>query len=573
MSTQGIQLADLSHIFRALNEISSNVGQLRHDVGDVDGKIDVTQKELELLRDSFTAFVAADLRAKEVQLAETRQVKVRQELETKYGHYATIRRHATGILQAADLSLVRQETIAWATEELMLRAPGYWLAPALLALAAWLRDDQFLATKAIAEAARRDDEKTSLFLALIGRRASKPNVCREWLDRYFAMQDPSHLDRQTVVLVDALASGVFGVEVRQTCSTRLAGWVQELSQRPDFVAEQRRAWGVALMSKSSSSDHSGDYRYLAKHSATWPDLQKALNGAQAHSAILDHFSNIFNGQITPSPSLEAAVDELLTKLVSNFDDEELPLRRADRLLELVIQENGDKAAAQAKFSMEGSALDETVSFTQLLTNAAMHPETSHASRATQRLAISVSRGWIKEAYADVVAALRQSVPVRAKIAIEGWEGETGDGSNEAELLGSMRAFFEKKKQEKLASLQFGAGHWFGVVCGVALTLFGAVTQAWILSIIGVGILVWLGVSWSNLNTARQKLEADHATFVHGCEATLKACLSEVFEWRCEYARLDGVSAEVSALFERLSPSQHIQTAHDTARQIAATATA
>ena len=570
MSTQGIQVADLSHIFRALNEISSNVGQLRQGVSDVDGKIDVTQKELELLRDSFTAFVAADSRAKEVQLAETRQVKVRQELETKYGHYATIRRHATGILQAADLSLVRQETIAWATEELMLRAPSYWLAPALLSLAAWLRDDQPLATKAIAEAARRDDEKTSLFLALIGRRAAKPTVCREWLDRYFAMQDPAHLDRQTVVLVDALASGVFGTEVRQTCSMRLATWVQELGQRPDFVAEQRRAWGAALVSKTPSGNHSDEFRYLAKHSTTWGDLNKALNGAAVHGAILDHFNGIFNGQIVPSPSLEAAVDELLTKLVSNFDDEELPLRRADRLLELVIQEDGDKTAAQAKFDLESSALEEGVSFTQLLTNAAMHPETSHASRATQRLAISVSRGWIKEAYGDLVAALRQSIPSRVKIAIEGWEGETTDGSNETELLDAMRAFFEQKKQEQLARLQFGAGHWFGLACGVALTLFGAVTQAWILAIIGAGILVWLGVTWSNLAPARQKLEADHAAFVQSCESILKACLSEVVEWRREHARKDGVSAEVTGLLERLAPSQHMQTAHDTARQISAT---
>lgn len=571
MSNQAIQLADLSHIFRALNEISTGVVQLRGDVTDVDQKVATTQGELQLLREAFSDFVAADLRAKEVQLAETRQVKVRQELETKYGHYATIRRHATGVLQAADLSLVRQETITWATEELMLMAPGYWLAPALLALGAWLRDDQELATKAIAEAARRDDEKTSLFLALIGRRAGRTQVCRQWLDRFFAMQDPTRLDRQTVVLVDALASGVFGVEVRQTCSTRLASWVEELGQQVDFVAEQRRAWGVALMSKTSSKDRVSDYRYLAKHSPTWDALQKSLNGAAAHGAILEHFKAIFDGQIVPSPSLQAAVDEFLNKLVSNFDDEELPLRRSDRLLELVIQENGDKAAAQAKFDAESSALEEHVSFMQLLTNAAMHPETSHASKATQRLAISVSRQWIKEAYSDVLAALRQSVPVRIQIALEGWEGETTDGSNETELLGSLGAHFDQLKKEKLAALQFGAGHWIGAAGGAALLLFGAASQAWIVAIIGAALLVGMGITWSNQNTARQKLEAEHTAFVQSCEGMLKACLSEVVEWRREYVRADATSEEVTTIFERLSPSQHIHTAHDTSRQITATA--
>ncbi len=570
MSNQAIQLAGLSHIFRTLNEISAGVVQLRGDVTGVNQRIETTRSELHLLRDAFSDFVASDLRAKEVQLAETRQVKVRQELETKYGHYATIRRHATGILQAADLSLVRQETIVWATEELMLRAPGYWLAPALLALGAWLRDDQGLANKAIAEAARRDDEKTSLFLALIGRRAGRTQVCRQWLDRFFAMQDPARLDRQTVVLVDALASGVFGVEVRQSCSTRLASWVEELGQKADFVAEQRRAWGVALMSKTSSKDRASDYRYLAKHSPTWDELQKSLNGAASHGAILEHFNGIFQGQIVPSPSLEAAVDEFLTKLVSNFDDEELPLRRSDRLLELIIQEDGDKVAAQAKFDAESSALEEHVSFMQLLTNAAMHPDSSHSSVATQRLAISVSRHWIKEAYSDVLAALRQSVPVRIRLALEGWEGETTDGSNEGELLGSLGEHFERLKKQKLAALQFGPLHWFVVACGAVLLLFGGASQAWVLAILGAALLVGVGLTWSNQNVARQKLEAEHAAFVGSCEGILKAFLSEVVEWRREYARADATSEEVSALFERLSPSQHIQTVHDTSRQIAAT---
>ena len=571
MSNQAIQLADLSHIFRALNDISAGVGQLRSDVTDVDQRIEVTHNELQLLRDSFTAFVAADGRAKQVQLAETRQVKVRQELETRYGHYATIRRHATGILQAADLSLVRGETLAWASEELMLRAPGYWLAPALLAIAAWLRDDPELAHKAIAEAARRDDEKTSLFLALIGRRAGRTHVRKAWLDRYFAMQDPARLDRQSVVLVDALASGVFGVEVRQSCSTRMATWVEELGQQPDFVAQQRRAWGEALMSKTSSADRSSDYRTLSKHSPTWDEVQKSLNGAASHAAILEHFTGIFRGQIVPSPSLQGAVDEFLVKLVSNFDDEELPLRRNDRLLELIIAQDGDKAAAQAKFDLESSALDEEVSFMQLLTNAAMHPETSHACVATQRLAISVSRHWIKEAYADVLAALRQSVPVRVKIALEGWSGETTDGSNEAELLGSLGAHFEELKRQKLAALAFGPLHWFVVACGVGLLLFGAAAQAWFLSIVGAGLLAALGATWMNQNSARQKLEAEHEGWVQSCEGILKACLSEVVEWRREQARADAVSEDVTALFERLSPSQHIQTAHDTARQITTTA--
>ena len=76
-----------------------------------------------------------------------------QELESTFGHYATIRRHTTGILQAADISVVRTSTISLATEQMMLAAPRYWLAPGLVALAAWLADNRTLAERALAESA------------------------------------------------------------------------------------------------------------------------------------------------------------------------------------------------------------------------------------------------------------------------------------------------------------------------------------------------------------------------------------------------------------------------------------
>lgn len=562
-------MADLSHIFRALSDLNSGISSVQTDVADVDGKLVATRGELALLQRQFGEFLNADRRAKEIQLAETRQVKVRQELENKYGHYATIRRHATGILQASDLTLVRQETIACATEELMLLAPGYWLAPALVGLSAWLRDDRDLAERAIAEATRRDDEKCSLFLALLGRRADRPDVCRRWLDRYLEMQDPTQLDRQCVVLIDALASGVFGVEVRQKCSQRLAQWVQELTGRPNFVDEQRRQWTDALLSKSSSVDRQHSYPYLSKYSPTWGELQKSLNSANTHSAIMGHFNGIFAGEIQASASLQSEVDALLTKLVTHFDDEELPLRRTDRFLELIIQEGGDRDAATAKSDLEATTLDEQISFMQLLTNAAMHPETSHASLATQRLAVSASRHWIKEAYADLLAAFRQAVPTKIALNIEGFQGETRDGSNERELIADMQAHFERLKQEKLASLQFGVGQWAIVAGGAIALLFGLGTAQSFISIIGVGLLVWAGVVYWNQHTAREKLEVEHAQFVAACEGILKATLSETVEWQREHARLDAVSENVTALLERLAASQHIQTKHDTSRQIAA----
>ncbi len=143
-------------------------------------------------------------------------MQVRQELEQKYGHYEIVRRTTIGILQADDLGVVKKETISTATEELMLSTPNYWLAPCLVALAAWINDQPELAEKALREGIRRDDEKTSLFFALICRRADRMSACLKWTQRYLVNQDETKLDRKTIIVLDAFASGLLGADLEST---------------------------------------------------------------------------------------------------------------------------------------------------------------------------------------------------------------------------------------------------------------------------------------------------------------------------------------------------------------------
>ncbi len=567
MSTERIiHLADLTFIHNSLGNIRDDIGAVYNQVDSVGQEVANTRSELSRLEQAFTDFVAADAQAKELSLAETRQVKIRQELETKFGYYSEVRRQATGILQAADISVVRQETINAATENLMLSAPRYWLAPALVALAAWLGDNKPLAEKALAEAIRRDDEKTSLFFALITRRATRVNGCRIWLDRYFGMQDPTKLDRQSVVLVDALASGVFGTEIRGICAKRLESWIDELSQRVGFVEEQRGQWTNGLRSKIPTTDNANRYKHLQQYSPTWPQLNQALNGAAMQAVVLDHFRAIFDGAIPPSPNLLVAVDDLLDKLVKNFDDEELPLRRDDRLYQLIIDESGDKATAKRRFELESKALDEQVSFTQLLTNAAMHPEMSHASKATQRFAIALSKAWIKDAHQDLLASIRASMPNQVEIGIEDWQAQTKNGENEKELAASLAGHIDRRKEDALKNAKLGFQHWAALVFGIGFLLMG-VSGGFLFLALGAGCLIWFFTAKSGVSKARQQISDDFARLKEQSLNALKAVVAEVVEWRRDFEKRDAVSAEVVQMLESISAEQYVLSSHDSVRQV------
>lgn len=227
--------ADLSRIERNLGAIHESLGVLGGNVDTVNSNVKVVYDEIGSLAKDFHEFVMMQGKANRLQQAETRLVQIRQELEQKYGHYEIVRRTTTGILQANDLGVVRKDTISTATEELMLATPNYWLAPCLVALAAWINDQPELAEKALKEGIKRNDEKTSLFFALICRRADRKAACLKWTQRYLENQDEENLDRKTIIILDAFASGLLGADLEGVISKQMTAWLERLAEKPGFV--------------------------------------------------------------------------------------------------------------------------------------------------------------------------------------------------------------------------------------------------------------------------------------------------------------------------------------------------
>ena len=230
MEERVIQQADLRTIENNLGAIHSDLQTIDSSVGTVNSNVKVVYDEIGSLAKEFHDFINAQQKENRLNRAETRLVKIRQELEKKYGHYDIVRRTTTGILQANDIGIVKKETISNATEELMISTPGYWLAPCLVALAAWINDQPELAEKAVKEGIKRNDEKTSLFFALICRRADRKGACLKWIQRYLANQDEEKLDRKAVIILDAFAGGLFGADTEGVISRQMNEWLEHLEE-------------------------------------------------------------------------------------------------------------------------------------------------------------------------------------------------------------------------------------------------------------------------------------------------------------------------------------------------------
>jgi len=568
-----IRPADLSYIESSLSALNSNLTVVNENIQVIDEDViklnqkhDLLAKELNKLSKSFSDYVGEYRRKTELQLAETQIVKIRQELENKFGYYAEIRRMATGILQGVDNRLVSNDTLQYATEEVVIKAPGYWLAPTLLSVAAWLRDDKQTAERAVKESIRRDDYKTSLFFTLLTRRINRADAVLRWVERYFMHQNPHDLDREFVIILESVSTGVFPPASREIMVKHVKEWVIELSKTDDFIDTQKDNWITFFKSKRDTEDQK-QYPILTQFATNWQILEESLQIAKANKTILAHFNKIILSSSAAHSSLIKQLDSLLNGLVTNFDDEELPLRKKERKCELIIEKNGDLDAALAIMSTEEKIFSEKVDFLQMLTNAAFNPEKSGVSVATQALALSISQPWVLESYNTFVAQCRSNVPGRVEIDIDGWVESTVDGSEEQDLLYKQNVYYEKLKDDLIAQAKFPFNKIVVPALLIILGIIGVLSTEWWLSAsIAIGGYMIYRV-WKKHDDYKNSIDAQVEERKQSAAAVLRALLIETVEYRQELKLEDDESESVLNFLNNINSEQFMSLSRGAARSI------
>lgn len=538
---------------QALTYIGSQVQELDRQVDSVLARQGETQRFLASFYEEFHGYLEDYNRRTEVQLAETRVVKVRQELERRYGHYDEVRRRVTGILQASDIAIVRAETVRATAEEMMLGAPRYWLAPCLVALMAWIVGERDIADRALAEALRRDPYKSALFFTLICRRAGRPRAMSRWLGQYLRLLDPQAIDREVVVVLDAVATGTLGREAQDVFWQTSLDWIETLRQVPGQLEAQARRWMEVLAAERGRVEPA-EFKLLRAHSPTWPALEAALASVRRNSRVADRFRKVLATPTLLPSSVVSAVDELLDTLVGRFDEEELPLRKQERLLQLVLDEEGDRQRAEQRMAVEEEALTEKISFVARLTDILMYPEQAGASLAAQRYAAAFCRDWVLAAHQALVRTDDEQNPKEVQLRIGDWQGASRDGHNGGELGESLRSLHEARKARELATVKLPAYAWLAPVVGVAFTglwLAGGVSFGFAMLFLAVGGLIFF-LGKRTQTKQREELAAKLDRESAEALQTLESVLAELASYRRNWTLAHAAALDVDEILRSIS---------------------
>lgn len=560
MSQKVISYADLSIINSALRAIKADMHEVNIEIGSINTKHDHLKNDLLSLMNSFNDFVEADIKHKSLQLAETRQGNLKQDLQIKFGYYAEVRRMATGILQGVDTGIVSEDTLRYTTEEVMIKAPNYWLASVLVVIASWIRDDKNTSEKALNESLKRDDYKTSLFFMLVMRRLGRNDSCLQWMNRYFLHQNPHHLDREFIVILEAITTGVFQPASHQLMMMNVKSWIDQLTQTDDYIDKQKVQWTNFF--KTKGSDSSIQYPLLEEFATNWTNLKASVTQARSHQALDKHFKKIFETTTDYSKATKVQLDEILSLLVTNFDDEELPLQNEVRLNQLIIQTEGDKKTAQALMNNEKHIFDEKVDFLQMLTNAAFNPELSGTKKVTQALAVSISQPWIVEAHDTFTADYRNNVEEKVELIIDGFKTSTTDGTDEIEQLQKHDKYWADVLKNELKKL---TSPTTGIVIGSLLSILGLVIFKF--GVVGfIGVLIGGIIIYNSINNHKKNKKKTIENITERktkSKEVLRGCIAETVDYRKEFTLEDAKAEVLRQTLQAITPEDFSSTSRDT----------
>lgn len=446
----GTEVINLGGVERELARLGNKVDALGSHVSSVESQISEVRDDLAALRNDFLTMMEEQRRASALEQAATELVSVRQEMERKFGNYGVVRNTMVGILQATDAALVRKATISTVSEELMISTPDYWLAPVLVALAAWINNNRDLAERAIAEAVRRDNEHSSLAMALICRRNHRTGTCYEWLARYFSTQNAAKIDMDSMVYIDAYVNGIFGPDEKHLCDDYMTRWIGQIqSQTPQFEEKQSQSWAEYF--RTYETDGGSKYPALKAVVKEFGYIDKYLGKINAIEKISTGFEGIRNAEID-SRTLAEQVDSHLMELVNSDDPKERQLREEEEYLLAVKACEGDVTQARRMVNQRRQEKrEQTVSIVEQMTRVAR--DKSRGVDHHKKTALRFLGGYINNGFARYRDEETPDFPQEVTLELDGWSGRATTGDETAALKSDYATFMEGQKAAELAELQ------------------------------------------------------------------------------------------------------------------------
>lgn len=425
---------NLGEVAKELNGVISNVNYMNSHVTEVETKVESLNNEIQNMM--------KEIRENTI-ITNARQSIMynNQIIDKKFGYYDNVRRITLSLLDAVKYSTIEIKTIRKLREDILLNNPNYWLTNALASLAAWVLNDRENTYKELNNALRLNQEKTALFFTLINLKLNRTQTSINWLNKYLSLQNPTKLNKDFVSILDLVSSGIFGDEQKTIVLNKIRNWQHDLESNKTIKDKQKTTWIDYIIENESCNT---TFHYLPGATKDYNALIDNLYTTSSYESVLSKLT-----AINSIPTSNKKVDDILKSLIYEYEEQEQIYQEDNFRNKLLIECNGDKEEADKLYKKQKGIYSNDQDIISLLTNIAIYPERFEISNETQKIAISLVKNELLNAYREVNGCVKTN---EIEINIGEFNTKSLDGKNFKDVLIDLDTYLNNKHNTEDKSL-------------------------------------------------------------------------------------------------------------------------
>jgi hypothetical protein len=413
---------DLDGLTGKVSQFTGDLDELRTAVSRVEKQVATQNTLLKDMREDLRRKAAKDDARAELE-------RLLREKERRFGRREQTRELARGVVSTLTAESVQRKTLDTAlirrcVEERLLYEPGFWLAPALLHVAATYGDKPELSQEARGHAIALDTARTYLFIALTAARLENYRLVGSAMDNYLQTLDPLRLTQDFLVVLEATANRELGPQAESFARNTMERWFAEAPGVRDAAARARERlehWHEMMWPRRERLPE-GEFTALHRvYAGDWDALTTAFEQATVAHGTLAYLMAEFPEQ-PDSRSDVRHMDSALEHLINRLDPDEAELQAKINWQELLLSLDCDEEAAQRELSLRQSVDAEVMTFEQLLDNAVFKPSQVELGTAARKLALMCVWPQIQAVATACVETSLKRRPEQLPIVIDGWQG-------------------------------------------------------------------------------------------------------------------------------------------------------
>lgn len=487
----------MANVYNLINELDGAVNSFQDNINVHVRNVDTTTQRVQATTNQVYQKVSQfrdDLmKGEEKQIAHENIIRLDQVVKEQFGNYEAIRKTIIGIVRDFDINLVRNSTIEELSEELWITSSRYWLSYALIAVTAWVNNYPEVAKNALSEGSRKDAIKTSLFFCLLNLRFDRIETSKNWFKAYCRTLDPTMLQQETAVMIQAFLNGIFGKdkELEYEVIKILDEWISIISEDAQICEQLVNAYYYYVQNLGVKAKF--DYQFIANFCTNNEEVQKAFNDVSKFQQIIEMLKSLdVDGEIQTDENYKARVDAVLTNLITNYDKEELEVKNQQQYYRMVVENEGNVEVAEAQYQQFEELQNESFNIGKQMVEWVIYGEQTNTDVQVRKFGLQSTREWFKTAINKWSADTKANCPLQYNISIDGWEG-VSNARDLDEQTTSMKNYFENNKFKMVCvnSLNIAAVVVFFIALAITVGSIVSIVNSGFTPVIFVGIVLML----------------------------------------------------------------------------------